>query len=139
MICNGQLLHGRLEVNYFVTIIIAVMVHSTSHTGHKSSTFLNIYNRHNVDTLHKCVRSSAFVPYIYIVDIITCDLWLRCLVLEAKLFSSAAIPHRVVGEVDRGRALVSTLIPIASWSTVSPLAQLSIYIYIYIYIYIRGT
>ena len=45
---------------------------------------------------------------------------------EAKMFSSAAIPQRVVGEVDRGEALVSTLNPVASWSTVSPVAQLSI-------------
>ena len=47
---------------------------------------------------------------------------------EAKLFSSVAIPHHVVSEVDRGRALVSTLTPVASWSAASPEAQLSIQI-----------
>ena len=52
----------------------------------------------------------------------------RCLARETKVFSSAAIPHRVVSEIDRDGALESTLTPVASWSTVSPLAQLSMHI-----------
>ena len=63
------------------------------------------------------------------MDVVTAGVgWPHCLAREAKLFSSVAIPQRVVGEVDRDGALVSTLTPVASWSTVSPLAQLSIYI-----------
>ena len=58
-----------------------------------------------------CVALEVEIPAVDVVTAGVC--WPRCLAREAKLFSSVAIPHCVVGEVDRDGALVSTITLVA--------------------------